>query len=176
MPNFVLFETTESVIEVLWDIALAFFLVRLGFIYFLMNFVSGIFISWLVSTQITPRTNLTTTQAELLLVPCMLWNMGISARHLIRNNEIPRVRGFRLAIGVVGLACMVLADSLLALVLYEGGRGDWIMNTDFKAGSTFAGLLALYTFMPWVQMILCERDENRETQHGHENKTLVHAV
>ena len=41
MVNFVVFETTDSVIEVLWDIALAFFIVRLAFLYVVLTFVSS---------------------------------------------------------------------------------------------------------------------------------------
>ena len=37
----ILFETTESVFEVLWDIALAIFILRIGFAYFFVAFTTG---------------------------------------------------------------------------------------------------------------------------------------
>ena len=43
----ILFETTESVIEILWDIVLAIYVVRVAFIYFLLNFLSCLLLSYL---------------------------------------------------------------------------------------------------------------------------------
>ena len=177
MPNFVLFETTESVIEVLWDIALAFFIVRLGFIYFLVTFASGTLLSYLAYKQWMPVTHLTTPQSELALIPFMLVLSGLWARYIIVHYEIPRVRGFRLAIGGMGLVFMVAAEFVTACVLYEEGHGGWLFETDLTAGVAFGVLLAAFALMPTFEMLFERKEhEHEETYHGHEKKPITAAV
>lgn len=177
MPNFVLFETTESVIEILWDIALAFFIVRLGFIYFLVTFASGTLLSYLAYKQWMPVMHLTTPQSELALIPFMLVLSSLWARYTIVHYEIPRVRAFRLAIGGMGLAFMVAAEFVTACVLYEEGHGDWLFETDLNAGVAFAVLLGAFALMPTIQMLFENKEqEPAGTYHGHEKKPLTAAV
>jgi hypothetical protein len=176
--GWVLFETTESVIEVLWDIALAFFIVRLGFIYFFFNFISSMFVSWLASTNATHFT--TIARAELWLVPFLTLVSGVWARWMIRWYEVPRVASFRIAIGAVALVLTFVAESVVGFVLYEEGRGDWIVQANAQIAAGYAAVLAVVGLMPWLQMVLFEHGKAVEpvekTQHGHENKSLVDAV
>jgi hypothetical protein len=175
--GWVLFETTESVIEVLWDIALAFFIVRIALVYFLLNFGSGILLSYLAYTQLTPVTHLTTPQSELVLIPFLLLSSALWARFIIASYEIPRAGGFRLATGVVALLMMLAAEALIGFVMVEEGRAEWIYEIDYKAGVAFGLLLLAYTFMPLIQMFFEERvDRIKKTWHGHEEKSVTAAV
>ncbi|KAK3382904.1 hypothetical protein B0T24DRAFT_602949 [Lasiosphaeria ovina] len=175
----VLFETTESVIEVLWDIALAFFIVRIGFIYFAANFATGVALAWLASSSTTTTTTTYLTQlTSTLPVWLLLATASVTAwtRLLVVRYEIPRALGFRLAIGMAGLLFMAGADALVALVLY--GQGTLAATLADARADAAAGLaLALFALMPLVQMPF-ERAEGEELSHGHGHgrKSVVDAV
>jgi hypothetical protein len=175
--SLVLFETTESVIEVLWDIALAFFVIRIGLVYFLLAFSTGTLVSYLVCTELLPIRHLTTPQSELAIVPIMLLLAAMWARFIIAYYEIPRVRSFRLAIGGLAAFFMVFAELLTAFIMYEEGIGDWILDTDVKAGLAFGGLLLAYGLMPAILMVWEKRPEEMyEMSHGHGKKSMKDAV
>jgi hypothetical protein len=177
MTGLVLFETTESVIEILWDIALAFFIVRISFAYFLLAFTTGTLASYLVYTRLLPVHHLTTPQSELAIIPVMLLLTVAWARILIVWYEIPRVRAFRLAIGGLAVGFMVLTEMVVALALYEEGVGAWILDTDAKAGAAFAGLLLAYGLMPTILMAFEHNpDELEALSHGHGKKSVLEAV
>lgn len=154
-----LFETTDSVVEILWDIALAFFIVRIALSYFLLTFTTGALLSWVVCTyqrQLLPFSPqhhpFTTPQAELVLVPLQAIVGVIWARYIVVAYEIPRVAWFRLAIGGLAASFMVGAGALLGFVLYEEGYGDWIGETDGRAWLAFVGLLGAFALMPTALM------------------------
>jgi hypothetical protein len=178
MAGLILFETTESVIEILWDIALAVFIIRISLVYFLLAFTTGTLASYLLCTRLLPVNHLTTPQSELAVAPVMLILAAVWARAVIVYFEIPRVRGFRLAIGGLAAALLALSEAAVALVLYEEGVGGWILETDRKAGAVFGALLLAYGLMPTMLMALERRSpyEVAETTHGHEKKSVLNAV
>ncbi|KAJ2905114.1 hypothetical protein MKZ38_006360 [Zalerion maritima] len=174
--GFVLFETTESVIEVLWDIALAFFITRLAFIYFLSFFLSGALLSYLIASQVLSVRHLTTPQSELLLVPLLVILAACWSRFLISHYEIPRVAAFRASIGLLATFMVVGAEFVTGCVLYEEGYGDWIFETDMNAGLAHGGILLMYAAMPLVMMYYEHPESLESTYHGHEKKSVVDAV
>ena len=177
MPGFVLFETTDSVIEVLWDVALAFFVVRIAFVYFALTCVSGLAASYLFYQRLLPVSHLTTPQTELALLPLMLVLTTLWSRFIIVSYEIPKVTSFRIFIGTTALAFMVLAEFITGLVLYEGGHGDWILKTDVPAGLASVGVLIAFGLMPRIMMSFEGKpDDIGETSHGHEKKSVVDAM
>jgi hypothetical protein len=177
MASLVLFETTESVIEILWDIALAFFIVRLSLIYFFLAFSTGTLASYVLYTRLLPINHLTTPQTEVAVVPFLFALTIVWARLIVWHYEIPRVRGFRLAIGGLAALFMVFAEMVVALVAYEEGIGDWIWETDLRAGIAFALLLTAFALMPTMLMALERRPEELEQlSHGHGQKSVVNAV
>ncbi len=93
------------------------------------------------------------------------------------NYEIPRIGGFRLAIGGLALAFMLVAELAGGVYLYEKGWTEWVWETDLVAGGLGAGVLLLFGLIPFLLMGI-ERvtDEMGETSHGHENKTVAAAV
>lgn len=182
MGNFVLFETTESIIEILWDIALAFFIVRLAFIYFLLTFTSGAALTYVAYNypQLIPSTHkLVTPQSEVVLAPFLLLCSAFWAYVVVTRYEIPRVVGFRLATGGVALLLMLLADALIGFGLWEKGYGNWMGE---KFGLGFCALLAAFALMPTILMVFEPRsskkkgEEKPKTSHGHEDKSIRDAV
>jgi hypothetical protein len=188
MAGFVLFETTESVIEDLWDIALAYSIVRLAFVYFLSTFVSWISLSYLYTTYhgllparlfstMTTTTRSPEIEAEVVLAPAILAFCAIWARFIVAHYEVPRIRGFRLATGLVALVFMVAADGLTAFVLYVRGHhvGKWILPHPSRLTAML--LLAALALSP-LAMIPFERKaaQIRDSWHDHAKKNTVDAV
>jgi hypothetical protein len=166
MANLVLFETTESIIEVLWDIALAFFIVRLAFIYFLLTLASGAAITYISQLLPLPAS---------LLTPFLLLLSAISANFLVSHYDIPPVSGFRLAIGCVAGMYMMLAECVLGLGLGKAALGLG-QGTGY---GTMMACLAGFSSMPLLLMLIEKREageRKKETWHGHEEKSVVDAV
>lgn len=173
----ILFQTDTSVFEVLWDIALSLFIIRIAFFYFLLSFVSGCIIAFFRLSTLQPLYLLTQPQAELVTLPIWLVTIALWARFVIVTYEIPRVRGFRLAVGFVALLFMLAAELLGGLVLYEKGYTPWVWETDVSAASAGAAVLLLFGLMPFLLMYLEKKTTGvKETYHGHEKKAVVDAV
>lgn len=178
-PTFkmILFETSTSVFELLWDIALALFIIRLAFYYFLLSFITGCFIAFFRVSQLQHIQLLTQPQSEIITLPIWLLFIALWARFVIVNYEIPRVGGFRLAIGLLALVFMLAAELLGGIFMYEKGYSEWIWETDPLAASLGACTLLLFGLMPTLLMVFePETDELGETYHGHEKKPIVAAV
>jgi hypothetical protein len=180
MVDLVLFKTTESVIEVLWDIALAFFIVRLAFIYFLLTFTSGAAITYLAYNypQLLPSTNhMVAPLSEAVLGPLLLLSSAFWARFVVSRYEIPRAAGFRLAMGAVALAFMLLAEAMIGLGLWEGGYGKWMSE---RVGLGVGGLSVAFALLPFIIMAFEEKSGGeggeKKTWHRHEEKSIVDAV
>ncbi|KAF6837605.1 hypothetical protein CPLU01_02958 [Colletotrichum plurivorum] len=157
MMGHYLFETTDSVVEILWNVALAFFIIRIGWAYFFLTFSTTTLLSWAVcryQAMLLPasKQHLSTPEAEIMLIPLQAVAMFICARYVVAAYEIPRVAWFRLAIGALAASLMVAAEIVLGLVLYEEGYGDWIWETDDKAWLAHAGLLGAFALMPTALM------------------------
>jgi hypothetical protein len=173
----ILFETSTSVFELLWDIALALFVIRIAFVYTLLSFGSGALIAWFRIAQLMPINHLTQPQSELITLPFWLLAITLWARFIIVTYEIPRVGGFRLGIGMLALVFMLSAEFAGGIFLYEKGYTAWIWETDPLAAALGATVLLLFGLMPLLLMVLeQETDELGETYHGHENKPIVAAV
>jgi hypothetical protein len=106
----ILFETSTSVFELLWDIVLAIFVIRIAFVYTLLSFGSGALIAWFRIAQLMPINHLTQPQSELITLPFWLLAITLWARFIIVTYEIPRVGGFRLGIGMLALVFMLFAE------------------------------------------------------------------
>lgn len=181
--SWLLFETTESIIEVLWDIALAFFVIRISFYYFLLTFLSSLLLGYLAYAQLLPITTfahfLSSSSASepinnhillswtiLLTITSAIW-----AHLVLSHYEVPRVTHFRLAICSMALAFMVSAEMVVAFVLFEEGYGGWVWE-EMKsvAGVAWGGWMVMYSVMPVLLMGL-ERimEEKREARRilGH---------
>jgi hypothetical protein len=183
MSGLVLFETTESVIEVLWDIALAFFIVRLSLVYFILAFSSSLLVSyiwittgtWLSILATGTEDSLTTLRSELALMLLLLLTCAACARFTIWYYEIPKVTAFRLAIGGLAGGYMAVAILIVGAVLYEKDMTEWILESAGWARGGFVALLGAYVLMP-VALMALEGAGELETSHGHETKSLLDAV
>ncbi|EFX03436.1 hypothetical protein CMQ_364 [Grosmannia clavigera kw1407] len=137
MPNPVVFESTESVIEILWDIALAVFVIRLAFIYVALTAVVVVLFGWATSGLLplsvhlpdalakaiaacSPSVSAASAERTLTIVALVLPAVAIPAlcaRLVNGYYRIPRVASYRLAIGLMSLVYVVLGSLLASLVL-----------------------------------------------------------
>lgn len=96
---------------------------------------------------------------------------------------MPRVAGFRIAIGLVAVSYTILTEMVLGVVGYEiGGFGrvvQWGFEKSLGEGVEGVGVLVVMVLMPVMLMVVeGETDELGEvrTRHGHEKKGVLDAV
>ncbi|KAK4105597.1 hypothetical protein N658DRAFT_125485 [Parathielavia hyrcaniae] len=137
MANWILFETTDSVIEILWDVALAFFVVRLAALYAALALLlpALLFLLQHSSSSSSPPSSSSLSKEDNsphLLAPWIVTPLAAlaAAWFLASKYDLPRVWPFRLAMGVsgavVGLGMEVLVGwGGYELFGWEGGMGGW---------------------------------------------------
>lgn len=171
----ILFETTTSVFELMWDIALAFFVVRIAFMYFIFTYLSSLFLSFIQLKEIMPYNHLTVPAQELVAFPLYILIVALWARAIIVYYEIPRVAGFRIAIGLVAGVFMVIAELVGGFILWEEGYQKWIWETELLGAGLGIASLILFESMLWILMAL-EKAEKNSVNHEHGQKSIVEAV
>ncbi|KXH31542.1 hypothetical protein CNYM01_10880 [Colletotrichum nymphaeae SA-01] len=183
-----LFKTTDSVIEILWDVALAFFVVRIALSYFFFTFTATTLLSWIVYTyrqslrlplvSDQQQQYITTSQSDPLVLAVLLLLQTVVglvvARYVVAVYDVPRVAWFRLAIGGLAVAFLASTEGLLGLVisafLHEGeehGRDFWVWESGngwVMVAAMFGGLAA-FAAMPAVLMWF-ERSEKAPASAG----------
>lgn len=173
----ILLETPTSIFEVIWDVVLALFIVRIAFVYFLLTLLSGCAIAYFRILTLQPVFLLTQPQPEFVSLPVWLMFIVLWARYITQDYEVPRVAGFRLVIGFVALIFMVISELIGGFILYEWGYIPWIWETDVKVVGAGAVVLLLFALMPFLFMSIERRPvEPIETSHGHEKKQIIAAL
>ncbi|KAK3300495.1 uncharacterized protein B0H64DRAFT_381034 [Chaetomium fimeti] len=173
MPHWPRLEATDSIIEVLWDVALLVFAIRLALIYAALTFAASSILFTLFflafsqtlpssdNTNITTNTYTTTDTNPFTTHPhaaplLALAAAASSAHAVIRRYDIPRVLAFRLAVGVgAGVVVGALAG-LVWLVECEvlGGReGMAVLVGEVLGGwKNAVGVLGGLVLMPVAMM------------------------
>lgn len=140
-----LFDNTATIFEMLWDIALAYFVIRLGTIYALLAFASsaaiGFASAW--TAQHHPVLQLT-----ILLPAAQLASAVACALFINTYHDIPKDWRLRAGVGGVGALLVAVAAMMLkpAVIDMEIGRG----------------YLACVAAMPVVLMALKKRPRRTE--------------
>lgn len=137
MANIIFLESPESVIDLLWDIALACFAVRLALIYAALSLAAAAALSVLLPLLLlpflpaapllrswpSPSTSSTSPFSHPPPPPlplpllALLSSSALAARCTVARYEIPRSVPFRLAVGGVAAAVVALAGAVLAPAL-----------------------------------------------------------
>ncbi|GAB1310517.1 MARVEL domain-containing protein [Madurella fahalii] len=151
----VLFKTTESVIEVLWDIALAFFVVRLAAIYAALTagaaLVASLVLHYLPDLPLPHLLSSDSGGSGRLHLPLVvLASSVLCSQLLIARYQIPRNGPFRLAVGVAAAVFGMVGQEVVRLVLYGVG---WRLAEGMMLGwGTWVGLTGAIAVMPVVWM------------------------
>ncbi|KAH6853880.1 hypothetical protein B0I37DRAFT_17721 [Chaetomium sp. MPI-CAGE-AT-0009] len=174
MPHWPRLEATDSIIEVLWDVALLVFAIRLALIYAALTFTSSavLFTLFFYFAALLPQslpffpsssssninTNITNPFAtHPYAAPCLaLAAAAASAQAVIRRYDIPRVLAFRLAMGIGAGAVAAMVAGVLWLVGCEwfGGReGMAVLVEEVMGGwKTVVSVAGWFIWMPVVMM------------------------
>lgn len=159
-----LFESTESVIEILWDVALAVFVIRIAFFYVSLAAAATALFAW-SAPKVLPAACLpspssppleaspggcSVTTAALTLGIFSVLIAALCARVTSFYFALPRVATYRLAIGAMSLVYIVLGSLAVAFVVPPR---EWPIG-HVALSAVFTGAIAL---MPWLSMWLLER-------------------
>jgi len=115
-------------------------------LYFIAVFGAGFLLGiarvlWLVP-QIGARA------AELIEMPLMLAIMIFAARWIVRRHAVPWQTRYRLAVGGIALALVLLAEFAVVLPLRGVSLEQYWSGLDRVSGSLYYALLGLYALLP----------------------------
>jgi hypothetical protein len=165
-----LFESTSSVFEIMWDIALFFFIVRLAFYYFALTFSFDVLLAAIRLVYLMPVYQLTQPEAELILMPLLLLFIILCGQFLISRYEIPRCGGFRLAIGSLAAVFMMFGDLIAGIVMYKEGWREWYRERYPVVFSIFCITMVFFALMPYILMLREDADEINERPRSEKQK------
>ncbi|KAK4241594.1 hypothetical protein C8A03DRAFT_30319 [Achaetomium macrosporum] len=134
--------TTDNVIEILWDVALAFFAVRLALLYAAL--VAGSSTLLLLGLPHFPFPLPFQFPFPLMVLACSaFW-----ARVVMKWCEVPPVMGFRLAVGGAAVVMVLLAEGLGRFVWCEVLRRQAMEMRVMGGCMSWLGVMAGFGLMP----------------------------
>ena len=143
----------DSIINVLFDIVLAFFVLRISFAYFAVPFASGLLLQYMRRAHAMPIYLIMTPSTEPSLIPLQLVVTAAWARYCVSFFDMPRTLRFRLLVGLVAAGYAVAFELFTMSLLRHEGRGFWIATLDRGAALCFAVLLVGLATMPMLVMV-----------------------
>ncbi|SPN96807.1 uncharacterized protein DNG_00327 [Cephalotrichum gorgonifer] len=150
MPH-TLFESPESVLEILWDVALIYFVLRTALVYFLLTLATGLASYLLVlhsPLASTAGPSPSPQHTGLVLVGLHVLLTAACARAMLGICSVPRSRGFRLAVGAVACGMLVVAEMGLGLGLYEEGMGGRIAGVSGQVWWAAGAAMVVHALLP----------------------------
>jgi len=121
-------------------------ILKAGVLYFAVVFGAGFVLGTIRVLLVVPR--LGTRAAELIETPIMVLVSILAARCVVRRLAVPLKPSMRLAIGLVALALLLVAE--LALVLWLRGLtiSEYLASRDPVAGTVYIIALGVFAVMP----------------------------
>lgn len=123
--NPILFGTPESVFEVLWGVAIAYFVVRTALLYSAFTIATAFLARLLILTpsrslglRIADHPGSLVSVVHLMLFP-------ILAKDMMVGCGVPRSPTFRLAVGAVTYGLLQLANAMFGFGPFGNGPGVW---------------------------------------------------
>jgi hypothetical protein len=119
-----------------------------GALYFAVVFGAGFALGSLRTLLVVPRVGERT--AELAEAPVMLVVTVLAARWVVRRRDVPPRPMRRLAVGLVALTLLVIAEALVVV----GARGltlrEYVATRDPIAGPVYGAMLLVFAVMPVI--------------------------
>ena len=119
---------------------------KAGGLYFALVFVAGFILGTIRTLWVVPR--LGTRWAEVLEAPFMVLISFLAARWVIRRLSLPPFQTLRIAVGLLGLAFMLLAEFSFTLWIRRLSLREYWSERDPIATSAYFAALALFALMP----------------------------
>lgn len=145
-------EEIMSVVEVLWDIAIAVLIVRLAFLYYLFTFLTGCIFGVIRLGYLVPVYQVRASTAALFEMPIMILVVAFWASYILQKFEVPKIAWMRLAVGLIGLLFMLATEFVGRVIMYEEGWRKGILEEDLVVNEAFGGTLFVFGLMPWLLM------------------------
>jgi len=120
-----------------------------GISYFAIAFGAGFCLALIRIPFLEPR--LGARWAELLEMPVMFAVMLLASRHMARRFAVAPGAGPRLAMGFVGLGCMLAAEFGLVLALRGMTIEQYFATRDPLSGMVYYLMLLLFALLPYLQ-------------------------
>jgi hypothetical protein len=144
----IIFETTTSVFELMWDIALAYYVTQIALVYCAVACLCSCLVTFVYSSVAVALRMYNT-----LFFGLSVLVIAIISRLLIYYCEIPRVIGFHLAIGLEALIFMITAGALASRVVYTEELDHWLCPLgSIDIVQQVVGLL-LFSLAPTIWML-----------------------
>ena len=122
---------------------------RGAIVYFALVFGTGFLLGSIRVPFIVPRIG--ERYAELAEMPLMFTAIFFASRHVLQRYGQKTEVGGLIAMGVVALMLLVVAELLLAVLLAGRGVTEYISSRDKVSGGVYLAMLILFAAMPWLQ-------------------------
>lgn len=116
--------------------------------YFALVFGTGFLLGTIRVLWVIP--NLGERNAELLEAPLMLFAVVLAARWIVRGNGAPLSPVTNLAVGLIALTLLVVAELLLVSQFQSLSISEYVRGRDPISGSVYLLLLGVFGLMPWL--------------------------
>jgi len=117
-----------------------------GLLYFAFVFGAGFVLGTIRVLWAVPRLGERT--AELMETPIMLVVTILAARWVVQRLALPRTPAKRLAVGLVALGLLLVAETTGVLFLRGLTIGEYFASRDPVAGTVYLVMLAVFAIMP----------------------------
>lgn len=119
---------------------------RAASLYFAAAFTAGFVLGSVRELWLVPQIG--SRAAELLEMPVMVAVMIAAARWVVGRFAVPSRARYRLAVGFIALALLLIFEFGLVLPLRGMSFADYWANLDQVSGSVYYALLVLYALLP----------------------------
>ena len=121
-------------------------LFKTGLIYFALVFAAGFALAPLRELWAIPRFG--ERAGELMEMPIMLVVIVFAARYVVRRFRVPSATLPRLGIGIVALACLLLAEVGVVFWIRGFTLAEYVAARDPVSGGIYLAMLGVFCLMP----------------------------
>jgi hypothetical protein len=121
-------------------------ILKAGVFYFALVFGAGFVLGPIRILWAVPRFGVRT--AELMEAPIMFVVTILAARWVVKRFSVPSAPTYRLGMGFVAFALLLVAEFTLVLWLRGISIGDYLATRDPVSGTAYYVLLGVFAFMP----------------------------
>lgn len=160
----IIFKTSTAILKLMWDIALVYFITRIAFFYWLLTLLV---FSLIGAAYNSPNPTTTPTNSSGFTVKLLA--ITLISRLIIYYCDVPRVLGFRLAIGLLASLFSVLANLLATAIALNEGFGSWIWQNNRTGMFKEVVEQCIFGLMPAVWML----NEEHRAKYGKSQPKMV---
>jgi type IV secretory pathway TrbD component len=123
-------------------------LLKASLLYFAVVFGAGFILGTIRTLWVVPRIG--TRWAELMEAPIMLLVTILASREIVLHLGIPPAPSGRLAMGVIALCLLLIAEFGFTLWLRGLSIREYLATRDPVSGTVYYAMLGLFAIMPML--------------------------